>query len=195
MATWSATLVGDIGRPSGWGALPVLVGHLAGGLGQSKGLGWFGLAKDAGWVNLPEMTDAIKHKLEQEARFKKAAWSMSDGVPDDFDLVISCRGVGAKQELNNLGFKLAADHGEVLTIDVGGLSLNNTTLNRVKWLMPFEGHFKLGATYEWSVENSVPTEAGKKELIDAISPALAPEVADQISIINHQSGLRPAALT
>lgn len=153
----------------------------------------FGLVKDAGWVNLPAMTDAIKHKLEQEGRFKKVAWSMSDGVPDDFDLVIDCRGVGAKQELNNLGFKLAADHGEVLTIDVGGLSLNNTTLNRVKWLMPLEGHFKLGATYEWSVENSVPTEAGKKELIDAISPALAPEVADQISIINHQSGLRPTS--
>ena len=42
--TWSATLVGHLGRPSGWGARPVLVGHLAGGLGQSEGLGGFGPA-------------------------------------------------------------------------------------------------------------------------------------------------------
>ena len=97
-------------------------------------------------------------------------------------------------DLNKLGYKLAADHGEVLTMKSESLDLNGNTLNRVKWIMPFEKEtLKLGATYEWGVEESKPTESGKKEIIEALSPALSQQIFDKMELVNHQSGLRPTS--
>ena len=91
-----------------------------------------------------------------------------------------------------MGYRLAGDHGEVLTLKSPTLDLAGMTLNRVKWLMPVaENTFKLGATYEWQVPISEPTESGKLELLDAISPALSPQISSSLEVINHQSGLRP----
>ena len=74
------------------------------------------------------------------------------------------------------------------------LDLNGNTLNRVKWLMPFEKEtFKLGATYEWGVKKSEPTESGKKEIIEALSSAISQEIFDKMALVNHQSGLRPTS--
>lgn len=152
----------------------------------------FGLVKDAGWVNLPVMTSAIIEYFKSFEAFKEFSWSISDGIPSEFDAVVDCRGVGAKSELNSMGYRLAGDHGEVLTLKSPTLDLAGMTLNRVKWLMPFaENTFKLGATYEWHVPISEPTESGKLELLDAISPALSPQISSSLEVINHQSGLRP----
>ena len=153
-----------------------------------------GYVEEAGWVNLPAMIDGVKKLLLEEERFEQRSWSVSDCVPQGFDAVIDCRGVGAKVDLNKLGYKLAADHGEVLTMKSESLDLNGNTLNRVKWLMPFEKEtLKLGATYEWGVEKSKPTESGKKEIIEALSPALSQEIFDKMELVNHQSGLRPTS--
>lgn len=155
------------------------------------GVGYVG---EAGWVNLPAMIDGVRKILVEEGRFEQRSWSISDGVPQGFDAVIDCRGVGAKVDLNKIGYKLAADHGEVLTMKSESLDLNGNTLNRVKWLMPFEKEtLKLGATYEWGVEESKPTESGKKEIIEALSPALSPDIFDKMELVNHQSGLRPTS--
>ena len=153
-----------------------------------------GYVEEAGWVNLPAMIDGVRKLLVEEERFKQRSWSISDSVPQGFDIVIDCRGVGAKVDLNKLGYKLAADHGEVLTMKSESLDLNGNTLNRVKWLMPFEKEtFKLGATYEWGVEESKPTESGKKEIIEALSSAISKEIFDKMALVNHQSGLRPTS--
>ena len=155
------------------------------------GVGYVG---EAGWVNLPAMIDIVRKIFVEEGRFEQRSWSISDGVPDGFDAVIDCRGVGAKVDLNELGYKLAADHGEVLTMKSNSLVLKGTTLNRVKWLMPFDKDtFKLGATYEWGVEESNPTDSGKQEILDALSPALSPEIFEKMELVNHQSGMRPTS--
>ncbi len=155
------------------------------------GVGYVG---EAGWVNLPAMIDGVRKILVEEGRFEQRSWSISDGVPNGFDAVIDCRGVGAKVDLNKLGYNLAADHGEVLTMKSNSLVLKGTTLNRIKWLMPFEKDtFKLGATYEWGVEVSVPTDAGKQEILEALTPALSPDIFDKMELVNHQSGLRPTS--
>ena len=152
-----------------------------------------GKVAESGWVNLPLLTSAMIERLKSEERLEFQSWSIQDGVPEGFDRVIDCRGVGAKPELNSLGLRLAADHGEILTLK-STLDLEGSTLNKVKWLMPFEKNtFKLGATYEWGVEESKPTEAGREELIEAISSALSKDVYDALVITNHESGLRPTS--
>jgi hypothetical protein len=151
-----------------------------------------GLVEEAGWVNLPVMIDGVRGLFPE--KYENKSWSISDGVPEDFDRVIDCRGEGAKNELNELGYKLASDHGEVLTLKLDGLDIKDSILNKIKCLMPFsENTFKLGATYEWGVENSKPTESGKLELLDSIKPALSPSISEYLEIINHESGLRPTS--
>ena len=152
----------------------------------------FGLVKNAGWVNLPKMIEGIKSKFPD--RFDQNSWKISDGIPEKFDRVIDCRGVGAKKELNNLGYKLASDHGEVLTLKSTNFAQQDYTINKIKWLMPFQKNlFKLGATYTWGLEESKPTVEGKIELLETIKPALKPSISENFEVVNHESGLRPTS--
>tara|TARA_B110000444_G_scaffold259191_1_gene302156 strand:+ start:576 stop:1556 length:981 start_codon:yes stop_codon:yes gene_type:complete len=152
----------------------------------------FGVVQDAGWVDVALLIGTMRRFLEKDGRFHVKSWDMA--TPHDFDKVIDCRGVGAKDDLATEGLKLAADHGEVLTLKSDNLDTDSKILNRVKWLLPVgENKFKLGATYEWDVEDSKPTEKGKNELLQAIGPILSEEILHGFTIINHESGLRPAS--
>ncbi len=152
----------------------------------------FGIVEEAGWVNLPEMIKGVQCLMPE--KYEQRSWSISDGIPDGYDRVIDCRGVGAKEEINQLGYKLASDHGEIITLKSNTLETQDKIINTVKWLMPFsEDTYKLGATYEWGVENSKPTDEGKNELIESIKPALTPSISESLELINHESGLRPTS--
>jgi len=152
----------------------------------------FGIVEEAGWVNLQEMINGVRCLFPE--KYEQKSWSISDGIPDGFDRVIDCRGVGAKDELNELGYKLASDHGEILTLKSNTLETQDMIINKVKWLMPFsKDTYKLGATYEWGVENSKPTDEGQNELLEAIKPAINPSISESFEIINHESGLRPTS--
>jgi len=152
----------------------------------------FGVVRDAGWVDVAMLIEAMRSFLNKEGRFHVKSWDMS--TPHSFDTVIDCRGVGAKKDLATEGLKLAADHGEILTIKSDTLTTDGKILNRVKWLLPTAPDtFKLGATYEWNVADSKPTVKGKKELLQAIAPILSKDITEGFTIINHESGLRPTS--
>jgi glycine oxidase len=117
----------------------------------------FGVVKDAGWVDVTLLICAMRVHLEKEGRFHVKSWDMS--MPHNFDTIIDCRGVGAKEDLATEGIKLAADHGEVLTLKSDNLTTDGNIINRVKWLLPVAPQtFKLGATYEWNITDSKPTK-------------------------------------
>jgi glycine/D-amino acid oxidase-like deaminating enzyme len=152
----------------------------------------YGVVKDAGWVDVSHLISSMRGFLEKEGRICFKSWNYS--TAHNFDTVIDCRGVGAQSDLSSEGMKLAADHGEVLTLKSDSLTTEGKVLNRVKWLLPIKPEtFKLGATYEWGVVESMPTEKGKSELLDAISPVLSDDIRNEFAIINHESGLRPAS--
>lgn len=152
----------------------------------------FGVVNDAGWVDVALLISSMREHLEKAGRFHTRTWDIS--TPHNFDTIIDSRGVGAKEDLATKGLKLAADHGEILTLKSDNLSTNGKTLNRVKWLLPTAPNtFKLGATYEWNVPDSKPTDKGKMELLQSIAPILSKEILDGFTIINHESGLRPTS--
>jgi glycine oxidase len=152
----------------------------------------FGVVRDAGWVDVAILIEAMRSFLNKEGRFRVKSWDMS--TTHNFDSVIDCRGVGAKEDLATEGLKLDADHGEILTIKSDTLTTDGKILNRVKWLLPTAHNtFKLGATYEWNVADSKPTEKGKIDLLESIAPILSEEIAKDFTIINHESGLRPTS--
>ena len=152
----------------------------------------FGVVNDSGWVDVSLLIGSMRSFLEKDGRFHVKRWDFS--TDQQFDTIIDCRGVGAQADLATQGLKLAADHGEVLTLKSINLVTDGKILNRVKWLLPIAPEtFKLGATYEWNVVESKPTEEGKKVLLDTIFPILSEDLFEGFDIINHESGFRPAS--
>jgi len=83
-----------------------------------------------------------------------------------------------------LPFKLTK--GEVLTVKFKNLVLDKA-INKGAFVLPYEGNYKLGATYNWDELDEVTTEAGKEQLLKRA----ARFINDDIEIIDHKAGVRP----
>jgi len=83
-----------------------------------------------------------------------------------------------------LPFKLTK--GEVLTVKFKNLVLDKA-INKGAFVLPYEGNYKLGATYSWDELDEVTTEAGKEQLLKRA----ARFINDDIEIIDHKAGVRP----
>ncbi len=77
--------------------------------------------------------------------------------------------------------------GELLIIKAPDLDLD-VILNTSVFILPLgDSLFKVGATYHWEDKTSVPTEEGKRELIDKIKEILNCD----FEIVEHFAGVRP----
>ena len=106
------------------------------------------------------------------------------------DKIIFCEGLGALQNpyFNYLPFR--PNKGEVLTFKSESLEVKEI-ISKNGWLLPLGNQlFKIGATYEHTFDNIVPTEINKKILIEKLEEI----IKVPYEIVNHQSGVRPANL-
>ena len=77
--------------------------------------------------------------------------------------------------------------GELLIIKAVDLELD-VIINTSVFILPLGNHlFKVGATYNWQDKDDIPTDAGKKELIDRIKEI----VTCKFTIEEHFAGVRP----
>lgn len=83
-----------------------------------------------------------------------------------------------------LPFKLTK--GETLIVNFENLELKHA-LNKGVFILPINGNYKLGATYDWDNIDEKPTEKGKNQLLKRTEKL----INDPIHIINHQAGVRP----
>lgn len=100
--------------------------------------------------------------------------------------IIFCEGY---QSVNNpyfdwLPFKLTK--GEVLTVKFKNLKLDKA-INKGAFVLPYDGNYKLGATYNWDELDEIPTQVGKEQLLKRA----ARFINDEIEIIEHKAGVRP----
>ncbi len=78
--------------------------------------------------------------------------------------------------------------GEILTIQAPDWDENTIRIGGGGWLVPIgNGHFKVGATYEWDQLDETPTEEGLDRL-RAIATRLG---NDDFEIHDHEAGIRP----
>lgn len=111
--------------------------------------------------------------------------------------VVFCEGYGitANPFFNYLPLK--GNKGEVLTIKIPNLHLS-TAIKAGVLLMPLPEQGKdvylLGATYNWTDKNDIPTEAAKTELLEKLCTLLPPEVHQRLEIIDHRAGMRPTVI-
>lgn len=101
--------------------------------------------------------------------------------------LIFCQGIDAIDNpwFQHIRFKPAK--GEILTVRIRGLR-EQRIIHRGVWLMPLGDElFRVGATYEWSQLDSVPTVAGRDELCSRLHEFLRLPV----EVIAHDAAVRP----
>ncbi len=104
--------------------------------------------------------------------------------------VICCEGYGIKQNPYFNYLPLQGNKGEVLTVRLPGLHLD-AALKAGVFILPQPACgadiYFVGATYNWTDKDSIPTAAGKKQLLDKLRQFYCGEV----EVLTHRAGLRP----
>lgn len=81
--------------------------------------------------------------------------------------------------------------GEVVTIETDALPKGGV-VHRGVWIAPCEsgaaGRWRVGATHEWDVLDSDPTDAAREELLGRLAQA----GLSGVSVVDHQAAVRPA---
>ena len=149
----------------------------------------------SGYLQTAKWLDAFKNYLKSKGAFIGKKFDYNAIVFEN-DLVcwegyrakkiIFCEGY---QSINNpyfnwLSFKLTK--GEVLTVNFKNLSLKSA-INKGVFVLPYNNHYKLGATYDWENLNEEITEKGKNELLKKASAF----INDEIIVVEHKAGIRP----
>ena len=84
----------------------------------------------------------------------------------------------------HLPFKLTK--GEVLSVDLENLTLESA-INKGVFVLPYDGAYKLGATYNWDEIDENITEKAKEELLKKAQKF----IKDNIIVKKHEAGVRP----
>lgn len=153
-----------------------------------------GLVLQSGYVDAARYTEANRLFFEELGvlRKEKMDYSQLDPIAGSYkgvayDCILFCEG---KDALYNPWFRtipLQATKGEVLTIDCATAS-QEESYNRKCFMMPIGNHqFRVGSTYDWDVDNTIPTEVGKK----TITENLASILTEDYTISSHHAGVRP----
>jgi glycine/D-amino acid oxidase-like deaminating enzyme len=100
--------------------------------------------------------------------------------------IIFCEGY--KNSFNpyfkHLPFKLTK--GEVLSVDFENLTLE-AAINKGVFVLPYDGFYKLGATYDWDNIDENITEKAKHELLSKAQKF----IKDTVVVKTHEAGVRP----
>jgi len=82
--------------------------------------------------------------------------------------------------------------GEILTLRADA-SLPNVIVNAGQWVLPLgNGRFKLGATYDRTHLDCIPTAAGRDQLLAALTHLIRLESPPRL--LAHRAGIRPSTL-
>ncbi len=140
-----------------------------------------------GWVDLAAFLDVARQMIEQDGEWMTEEVDLAD-LGDRCDgTVVDCRGYCPDAELwGQLEWKPA--HGDILTLK-SDEKLPPCILNRAQFILPLEdGRFRFGATYDWELRDSAPSEQGRRALLDSMAEWV--KVTDA-ELMDQQAGIRP----
>ncbi|MCP5535652.1 MAG: FAD-binding oxidoreductase [Akkermansiaceae bacterium] len=167
------------------------------------GLGGIEMSQGA-WLDTLAFLQVVKDKLIDSGAWRDGEFAEDDVAFED-DMVrwqdvfagkiILCQGAYGLSGVDGYnGWFSHIPHrsakGEVLSLWVGGLD-ETKRYHCNGWLAPREGGmWKAGANYDWNHLNSIPTEAGKNEVITKLRTWLD-EGDVPMEVIGHEAGVRP----
>lgn len=104
--------------------------------------------------------------------------------------IIFCEGYGIKRNLFFNHLPLNGNKGEVLTVRIPDLNVHTAIKSNV-FIMPLPERgadvYFVGATYNWTDKDSVPSEAVRAQLLERLSQFIDGE----IEVLSHRAGIRP----
>lgn len=156
----------------------------------------FGKVLHTGYLDTGVYLNAYQESLEKEHQLIRETFDYGQlNVTADY---VEYKGMKARHIIfaegfglhNNPYFKdlpLDGTKGELLVIKAPELKLD-VAINASVFILPVGNDiYKVGATYEWYDKTPVPTEAGKKELIEKIEEVISCDY----EILEHLAGIRP----
>ena len=156
----------------------------------------FGEVRETGRVDIKILQSRYQEYLETMHTFAKAEFIHSDLVHEDVGVsyhgvsakrIVFAEGFGVKQNPYFSALPLVGNKGEYLIIKAATLKLN-AALKSSFFIVPIgNDHYKVGATFNWTDKDVVPTEAAKAEVIEKFSAL----VDCPFEIVDQEVGIRP----
>lgn len=154
----------------------------------------------AAYVDLPKVVDSLRTLFAADGLFRDESfqhsdlnkcsegWKYHDLVTQN---VIFCEGAAAQNNPWFTKLPLKPAKGETLLCQSPTLQFPHTLFHHKKWFLPYpDGSFRIGATYDETDLDQAPTEAKKRELLNAAHEALKEK--HSIIVTKHLAGIRPS---
>ncbi len=155
-----------------------------------------GKVKKTGRIAVKELLKDYKNYLisEQKILFETFVYKDIDFFEDAISYrgikakkIIFCEGYGMRKNPFFRGLPMREAKGEIVTIYAPELKVDFLIKSAV-FVLPLGKHcYKVGATFNWKDKTSLPTEEGKKELIEKLESLLKVPY----EVIDHAAGIRP----
>ncbi|MGB0836586.1 MAG: NAD(P)/FAD-dependent oxidoreductase [Flavobacteriaceae bacterium] len=156
----------------------------------------FGLGRvnGTGMLQVKEMLDAYRDRLEKEDCFISATVNYDDIDPDHIQIgnivakkLVFCEGYGMADNPYFNYLPLQHTKGEVLIIHAPELKMD-ILLKAGVFILPLGNDlYKIGATYEHKDKTNEPSEKGKAILLER----LAPMIDCPFEVVGQKAGIRP----
>ncbi|MEM7386872.1 MAG: FAD-dependent oxidoreductase, partial [Verrucomicrobiota bacterium] len=144
----------------------------------------------SGWLDVPAFLERTRLWLRHTNRFVEREWFAED-PPGPFSEVVFCQGY--QREAPNPYFDwvpFRPARGELLTVALPGYTERRTINAHGVWLKPHaeEGElYRLGATYDWSVDRPETTARGRADLEERFRKFYK----GPYQVVEHLAGVRP----
>lgn len=159
----------------------------------------FGKVLQTGYVDVALLYDVYQEYLANLGLFTNEAFDYSSLTMhlDGFEYkgikaknIVFAEGFGLHQNPFFNFLPLDGTKGELLKIHAPDLKLDYC-LNSSLFILPIgNDNYKVAATYNWTDKDSLPTEEGKKELLDKLNAIINCDY----TVLEHLAGVRPTVL-
>ena len=159
----------------------------------------FGKVLQTGYVDVSLLYDVYQLYLQDLGVFQNEVFDYDNLIMhlDGFEYngikaknIVFAEGFGLHQNPFFNFLPLDGTKGELLKIHAPNLKLDYC-LNSSLFILPNgNDNYKVAATYNWTDKDSLPTEEGKKELLDKLDAIINCEY----TVLEHFAGVRPTVL-
>ena len=156
-----------------------------------------GEVKQTGWMDLPLFLGSVREMLKEkncllaedfDFSMLKAGAEKVEYNGHHARMIIFCEGWQGYTNPYFSYLPFSLNKGEVVKIDVPGLSLDGIIHKNIFILPLPDGSYRAGATFRWNDLSNEPTEEGVHELKEKISKVIKPA----FTITGADAGIRPA---
>ena len=149
----------------------------------------------SGWVNIPELLQAFKEKLNQDFAYLDEIFNQEDLNIDEDGISykdIKAKGIVYAQGTPTIHqeiIRLKPAKGEILRVNIPKLELPFIPQQGVFMLPLGDGNFKIGSTFEWKDLSENTTEEGKMQLLKKWLNFYKGDY----TIVGQEAGVRPSS--